>query len=146
MSGMISNLAIILGAMQLSKRINWEDTSVLNNIRLMYIASNVILLGIFFYIYTQIQKKNGNICRWRHETHINRSDGVKVRRLSTTIFARATPSHYDDSSRLRYDAVEECSQIRLHGNCHDGGHAFVLWIHSASSRPIYHARQECLRE
>jgi Ca2+/Na+ antiporter len=59
MSGMIANLAIILGSMQLSKRINWEDKSVLTNIRLMYLASNVIVFALFFYIYTRIQKKSG---------------------------------------------------------------------------------------
>jgi Ca2+/Na+ antiporter len=56
---MVANLAIILGSMQLSKRIDWEDKSVLTNIRLMYLASNVIIFAIFAYIYTQIQKKNG---------------------------------------------------------------------------------------
>jgi Ca2+/Na+ antiporter len=59
MNSMVANLAIILGSMQLSKRIDWEDNSVLTNIRLMYLASNVIIFAIFAYIYTQIQKKNG---------------------------------------------------------------------------------------
>ena len=59
MTSMVANLAIILGSMQLSKRIDWEDKSVLTNIRLMYLASNVIIFAIFAYIYTQIQKKNG---------------------------------------------------------------------------------------
>lgn len=59
MSGMVANLAIILGAMQVSKRIDWEDPTVLTNIRLMYLASNVIMFSIFAYIYLQIQKKAG---------------------------------------------------------------------------------------
>jgi Ca2+/Na+ antiporter len=59
MSGMIANLAIVLGAMQISKRIDWEDQTVLTNIRIMYIASNVIMFSIFAYIYLQIQKKAG---------------------------------------------------------------------------------------
>ena len=59
MSGMVANLAIILGAMQLSKKINWEDQAVLNNIRMMYLASNIVVFALFFYIYTRIQKKNG---------------------------------------------------------------------------------------
>jgi hypothetical protein len=56
---MVANLAIILGSMQLSKWIDWEDKAVLTNIRLIYLASNVIIFAIFGYIYTQIQKKNG---------------------------------------------------------------------------------------
>src|SRR5579859_4421471 len=66
MSGMVANLAIILGAMQVSKRIDWEDPSVLTNIRLMYLASNVIMFSIFAYIYLQIQKKAGIYSLWRH--------------------------------------------------------------------------------
>lgn len=61
MSSMVANLAIILGAMQLSKRIDWEDKAVLTNVRLMYLASNVIIFAIFAYIYFQIEKKNGNL-------------------------------------------------------------------------------------
>jgi len=59
MSGMVANLAIILGSMQLSKYIDWEDKSVLQNIRLLYLASNVIMFASFAYMYTQIQKKQG---------------------------------------------------------------------------------------
>ena len=60
MSGMVANLAIILGSMQLSKYIDWEDKSVLQNIRLLYLASNVIMFACFAYMYTQIQKKQGS--------------------------------------------------------------------------------------
>ena len=59
MAGMVANLAIILGSMQVSKRIDWEDPNVLTNIRLMYLASNVIMFSVFAYIYLQIQKKAG---------------------------------------------------------------------------------------
>ena len=60
MSGMVTNLAIILGSMQLSKRLDWEDKQLLTNIRLLYLASNIIVFSLFAYIYTQIQKKQGN--------------------------------------------------------------------------------------
>jgi len=59
MSGMVANLAIILGAMQLGKRIDWEDKNVLLTVRLVYLLSNVIVFALYAYIYTQIQKKNG---------------------------------------------------------------------------------------
>jgi len=59
MSGMVANLAIILGAMQLGKRIDWEDKNVLLRIRLVYLFSNVLVFALYAYIYTQIQKKNG---------------------------------------------------------------------------------------
>jgi hypothetical protein len=59
MTAMVANLAIVLGAMQVSKRIDWENPTVLTNIRLMYLASNVIMFSVFAYIYLQIQKKAG---------------------------------------------------------------------------------------
>ena len=59
MSGMVANLAIILGSMQLSKYIHWEDATVLQNIRLIYLASNVIVFALFAFIYAQIQRKQG---------------------------------------------------------------------------------------
>ena len=61
MSGMVANIAIILGAMQLSKRIDWEDKQILTSIRLVYLASNIVVFAILAYVYTQIQKKAGVI-------------------------------------------------------------------------------------
>jgi len=59
MSGMVANLAIIFGAMQLGKRIDWEDKDVLNRIRLLYLLSNVIVFAVYAYVYVQVLKKNG---------------------------------------------------------------------------------------
>jgi hypothetical protein len=59
MSAMVANLALILGSMQLSKRLDWENPQVLMNVRLLYLTSNVIVFALFAYIYTQIQKKQG---------------------------------------------------------------------------------------
>jgi len=56
---MITNIAIILGSMQLSKRLDWEDKNLLTNIRILYLTSNVIIFALFAYIYIQIQKKAG---------------------------------------------------------------------------------------
>lgn len=59
MSGMVANLAIILGSMQLSKRLDWEDKQVLTYVRVLYLVSNVIVFSLFAYTYSQIQKKQG---------------------------------------------------------------------------------------
>lgn len=53
----ITNLIIILGMMQLSKRISFDDPNVLNGVRGLYIASNVLIGLLYFYIYAQINKK-----------------------------------------------------------------------------------------
>lgn len=50
---------IILGMMQVTKRIPFEDENVLNIVRAIYIASNVLIAGLYFYIQIQINKKKG---------------------------------------------------------------------------------------
>jgi hypothetical protein len=54
-----SNLVIILGFMQISKKIPFDDPSVLNGVRALYIVSNIIIAAIYFYVQMQINKKNG---------------------------------------------------------------------------------------
>ncbi|KAH6613261.1 inorganic phosphate transporter Pho88 [Chaetomium tenue] len=57
LSPQITNLIIILGMMQVAKRIPFEDPNVLNICRAIYIASNLIILGINMYIKITIDKK-----------------------------------------------------------------------------------------
>jgi hypothetical protein len=45
--------------MQISKKIPFDDPNVLNGVRALYIISNVIIAGIYFYVQQQINKKNG---------------------------------------------------------------------------------------
>ncbi|EGR44562.1 uncharacterized protein TRIREDRAFT_82150 [Trichoderma reesei QM6a] len=56
-SPQITNLMIILGMMQVTKRIPFEDENVLNIVRAIYIASNVLIAALYFYIQVQINKK-----------------------------------------------------------------------------------------
>jgi len=44
--------------MQLSKKIPFDDPMVLNGCRALYVISNVIILGLYFYSKLQIDKKN----------------------------------------------------------------------------------------
>ncbi|KAF2624002.1 inorganic phosphate transport PHO88 [Macroventuria anomochaeta] len=57
-SPQISNLVIILGFMQISKKIPFDDPNVLNGVRALYIVSNIIIAAIYFYVQMQINKKN----------------------------------------------------------------------------------------
>ncbi|KZM20128.1 phosphate transporter (Pho88) [Ascochyta rabiei] len=57
-SPQITNLVIILGFMQISKKIPFDDPNVLNGVRALYIVSNIIIAAIYFYVQMQINKKN----------------------------------------------------------------------------------------
>ena len=54
-----TNLVIILGMMQVAKRIPFDDPNVLNICRGLYIASNLIILGIYLFTKITIDKKKG---------------------------------------------------------------------------------------
>ncbi|KAB5513223.1 inorganic phosphate transporter Pho88 [Coniochaeta sp. 2T2.1] len=57
LSPQISNLIIILGMMQVSKRIPFDDPNVLNLCRAGYVLSNLIIVGITLYIKFVVDKK-----------------------------------------------------------------------------------------
>lgn len=52
-------MVIILGMMQVSKKIPFDDPQILMGVRALYIVSNVIILGIYLYIKQQINRKKG---------------------------------------------------------------------------------------
>ncbi len=45
--------------MQVAKKIPFDDPNVLNTIRAVYVASNLLIFGIYLYIQNQIDKKKG---------------------------------------------------------------------------------------
>ncbi|KAH7074554.1 inorganic phosphate transporter Pho88 [Paraphoma chrysanthemicola] len=57
-SPQITNLVIILGFMQISKKIPFDDPNVLNGVRALYVVSNIIIAGIYFFVQQKINKKN----------------------------------------------------------------------------------------
>ncbi|GAW04218.1 inorganic phosphate transporter [Lentinula edodes] len=58
MSGAVANLAISLGAMQVARKIPFDDPEVLNYARIGYVATQLTLLGIYYYVSMVIKKKN----------------------------------------------------------------------------------------
>lgn len=48
--------------MQVSKKIPFEDPNVLMGVRALYIVSNLLIAGIYFYTKMQIDKKRGMQC------------------------------------------------------------------------------------
>ncbi|KAI9814057.1 MAG: hypothetical protein M1827_003521 [Pycnora praestabilis] len=53
----ITNLVIILVLMQVSKKIPFEDPDVLLAVRIAYVVSNVVIIGVYLYLQQQINKK-----------------------------------------------------------------------------------------
>ena len=45
--------------MQVSKKIPFDDPQVLLGVRVLYVVSNLIILGIYLYIQTKINSKKG---------------------------------------------------------------------------------------
>lgn len=46
---------------QVAKKVPFEDPNVLNAVRAMYAISNLIILGIYYYIKLQIDRKKGQL-------------------------------------------------------------------------------------
>lgn len=65
----------MLGMMQVSKRIPFDDPNVLNTVRAVYIGSNVLIVLLYLYIGSQINKKKGKFTSpTRHQTPSARSN------------------------------------------------------------------------
>ncbi|KAL7276842.1 phosphate transporter (Pho88) [Rhizina undulata] len=58
MNPQITNLVVILGMMQVAKKIPFEDPTWLMGIRALYILSNIIILGLYFRVGQVVKKKN----------------------------------------------------------------------------------------
>ncbi|KAG7090732.1 hypothetical protein E1B28_009822 [Marasmius oreades] len=58
MSSPVQNLMISLGAMQLARRINFEDPTNLNYVRIAYVATQLVILGIYYYVSLAVKRKN----------------------------------------------------------------------------------------
>ena len=52
-------MAIVLGMMQVSKRIPLDDPNTLNMVRAGYVLSNVIILAIYAFVHMKINQKKG---------------------------------------------------------------------------------------
>lgn len=58
MNPAVSNVLIMLFFMQVSKRIPFDDPNVLQGVRILYVVSNLLIFGIYFYTKKVIDKKN----------------------------------------------------------------------------------------
>ncbi|KAF8735516.1 hypothetical protein AX14_001948 [Amanita brunnescens Koide BX004] len=58
MNSAVQNLAISLGVMQLARRIPFDNPQVLLAVRVAYVVTQVVVLGVYYYISTKIKAKN----------------------------------------------------------------------------------------
>ncbi|GAA5827182.1 hypothetical protein JCM5353_001019 [Sporobolomyces roseus] len=54
----ITNLMVSLGAMQIARKIDFEDPSVLLYVRCLYVGAQLLSLGIYYYTTLKIKQKN----------------------------------------------------------------------------------------
>lgn len=90
MNPQITNLVVILGMMQVSKRIPFDDPMWLNGIRAMYVLSNVIIVGLYLYVGSAIKKKNNNTT-FKYLEPAPPMSGEEPKPVTTTV------SEYDNS-------------------------------------------------
>jgi len=85
-SPQITNLVIILGVMQLAKRVPFEDPNVLNACRALYVTSNIIILGIYLFIKKKVDnKKDMTTLKYVEPAPMGSSEEGKL--VTTTIHA-----------------------------------------------------------
>ncbi|TFK32757.1 inorganic phosphate transporter [Crucibulum laeve] len=58
MNAQMMNLVISLGAMQVARKIPFDDPIVLNYVRIAYVGVQLAILGVYYYISTVVKKKN----------------------------------------------------------------------------------------
>ncbi|KLU93201.1 inorganic phosphate transporter PHO88 [Magnaporthiopsis poae ATCC 64411] len=86
LSPQITNMVIILGMIQVAKKIPFEDPNVLNMARAGYALSNLIILGISLYIMSCINKKKDlTTLKYVEPAPVGSSEEPKL--VTTTIHA-----------------------------------------------------------
>ncbi|KAH8760446.1 inorganic phosphate transporter Pho88 [Diaporthe sp. PMI_573] len=82
----VTNIVIILGMMQVAKKVPFEDPNVLNACRGLYVLSNLIIMGIYFYIKTKIDgKKDMTTLKYVEPAPMGSTEEGKL--VTTTIHA-----------------------------------------------------------
>ncbi|KZF20534.1 inorganic phosphate transporter-like protein pho88 [Xylona heveae TC161] len=57
-SPQITNIVVVLFVMQVSKKIDFNDPTILLSVRALYLISNLIIAGLYLYVQSVINKKN----------------------------------------------------------------------------------------
>ncbi|KAI1396675.1 inorganic phosphate transport PHO88 [Hypoxylon fuscum] len=110
LSPQITNIIIILGMMQVSKRIPFEDPNVLNMVRALYVTSNLIIAGIYLYVQMQINKKKDlTTLKYVEPAPMGSSEEGKL--VTTTV-------HAYDSQQIKQSFRSQLMGIAMMGFMH----------------------------
>ncbi|KTW30568.1 uncharacterized protein T551_01851 [Pneumocystis jirovecii RU7] len=112
MSPQVTNLMIILGAMQISKRINFDDPEVLFYIRSLCIASNIIIALTYYICYISIKRKNVDLTTLKYIRPTNPMSGQSEEQLVVT-----TIKEYDISElkkAIKQSLIGFCMILVMH--------------------------------
>ncbi|RMZ76504.1 hypothetical protein DV738_g4937, partial [Chaetothyriales sp. CBS 135597] len=83
-SPQITNLVIILGMMQVSKKIPFDDPNVLLGVRILYVVSNLLILGLYFFVGTKIKAKR-DLTTLKYVEPAPMGSGEEAKLVTTTI-------------------------------------------------------------
>ncbi|KAI0750316.1 inorganic phosphate transporter [Daedaleopsis nitida] len=83
MNPAVSNLVISLGAMQVARKIPFDDPQTLLYVRIAYVSVQAIVLGAYFYVGLQIKKKNDQTVLKYVEPSSMGAEGSKL--VTTTV-------------------------------------------------------------
>ncbi len=157
-----SNLMIILGMMQVSKKIPFEDPQVLLGIRGLYIFSNVVIAVVYLVLQSRINSKKGKRIHYEPQIpmqsrkirsmmkHISkpankiprntpRPHNPKIRRTRTHGLCRRAQIDNNDCPLLWSATNARIMEVATDGRRHDVRHAFILQIHQPTTHPEYHS-------
>jgi len=84
MNPQVTNLVIILGMMQVSKRVPFEDPSVLMGVRVLYVLSNLIIFGLYYWIGMKIKAKR-DLTTLKYVEPAQMGSGEDPKLVTTTI-------------------------------------------------------------
>ncbi|RMD43764.1 hypothetical protein DV735_g1333, partial [Chaetothyriales sp. CBS 134920] len=83
-SPQITNLVIILGMMQVSKKIPFDDPNVLLGVRILYVVSNLLIVGLYYYVGTKIKAKR-DLTTLKYVEPAPMGSGEEPKLVTTTI-------------------------------------------------------------
>jgi hypothetical protein len=87
--------------MQVSKRIPFEDPQVLMGVRALYIVSNLIIFGLYYYISMKIKSKRGTFARHRS------SPGLTSTELTTLKYVEPAQMGSGEDPKLVTTTIQE---------------------------------------